>query len=183
MKWLGYCKWMVMCCMVAIFTGCHDDDDYRGIMLSGRWFGDLGMYVDGKPAMGSDMEFIPSAFDYTRGHGYETDYYRDIRGRVVEIDHYFDWSIRNGIIYLRFDNPELDCNIRDYSLSTDYFNGFLDGVYSSTRFSLRSYDLYWTDYGYYSTSYRRSVSEDIVPLEEDVASDTPKCTRKVNMEH
>ena len=29
--------------------------------------------------------------------------------------------VRDGIIYLRFDNPELDCNIRDYSLPPDYF--------------------------------------------------------------
>ena len=35
--------------------------------LSGRWFGDLGMMVDGQPAIGSDLEFIPQDYGgYTR---------------------------------------------------------------------------------------------------------------------
>lgn len=112
----------MVCCLIAVFSGCEEDDDYRGYMLSGRWFGDLGMMVDGQPAIGSDLEFIPQDYGgYTRGYGYETDYYHGWRGRVEIVEHYFTWMVRDGIIYLRFDNPELDCNIRDYSLSPDYF--------------------------------------------------------------
>ena len=130
MRWFKYCKFLMVCCLIAVFSGCEEDDDYRGYMLSGRWFGDLGMMVDGQPAIGSDLEFIPQDYGgYTRGYGYETDYYHGWRGRVEIVEHYFTWMVRDGIIYLRFDNPELDCNIRDYSLSPDYFKGYMDGVY------------------------------------------------------
>ena len=44
----------MVCCLIAVFSGCEEDDDYRGYMLSGRWFGNLGMMVDGQPAIGSD---------------------------------------------------------------------------------------------------------------------------------
>lgn len=59
MRWFKYCKFLMVCCLVAVFSGCEEDDDYRGYMLSGRWFGNLGMMVDGQPAIGSDLEFIP----------------------------------------------------------------------------------------------------------------------------
>ena len=51
----------MVCCLVAVFSGCEEDDDYRGYMLSGRWFGNLGMMVDGQPAIGSDLEVTPKA--------------------------------------------------------------------------------------------------------------------------
>lgn len=73
MRWFKYCKFLMVCCLVAVFSGCEEDDDYRGYMLSGRWFGNLGMMVDGQPAIGSDLEFIPQDYGgYTQGYGYET---------------------------------------------------------------------------------------------------------------
>lgn len=51
MRWFKYCKFLMVCCLVAVFSGCEEDDDYRGYMLSGRWFGNLGMMVDGQPAI------------------------------------------------------------------------------------------------------------------------------------
>ena len=60
MRWFKYCKFLMVCCLVAVLSGCEEDDDYRGYMLSGRWFGNLGMMVDGQPAIGSDLEFIPT---------------------------------------------------------------------------------------------------------------------------
>ena len=103
MRWFKYCKFLMVCCLVAVFSGCEEDDDYRGYMLSGRWFGNLGMMVDGQPAIGSDLEFIPQDYGgYTQGYGYETDYYYGWRGRVEIVEHYFTWTVRDGIIYLRF---------------------------------------------------------------------------------
>lgn len=68
MRWFKYCKFLMVCCLVAVFSGCEEDDDYRGYMLSGRWFGNLGMMVDGQPAIGSawnlflrTMEVTPKA--------------------------------------------------------------------------------------------------------------------------
>ena len=152
MRWFKYCKFLMVCCLVAVFSGCEEDDDYRGYMLSGRWFGNLGMMVDGQPAIGSDLEFIPQ--DYG---GY-------------------------GIIYLRFDNPELDCNIRDYSLSPDYFEGYMDGVYSSTWFTLRNYERYWNDYGYWSAGYSYRNGADVRSDSVQVYKKIPKCVRTVNVD-
>lgn len=169
---------------MAVVCGCEDDDDYRGYLLSGRWFGDLGMMVDGQSAIGSDLEFIPQ--DYggsSEGYGYETDYYYGWMGRIELVEHYFTWIVQNGIIYLRFDNPELDCNIRDYNLSPDYFNGYMDGVYSSIWFTLRNYERYWNDYGYWSVEYsygsnRQTMVGDSIPSYKQI----PRFTRTVNME-
>lgn len=111
MRWFKYCKFLMVCCLVAVFSGCEEDDDYRGYMLSGRWFGNLGMMVDGQPAIGSDLEFIPQDYGgYTQGYGYETDYYYGWRGRVEIVEHYFTWTVRDGIIYLRFDNRKHSVN-------------------------------------------------------------------------
>lgn len=181
MKWFKYIKVMLLTATVTMFTSCYEEDVYRGQLLSGRWFGDLGMMVDGIPAIGSDLEFIPEGMYGTQGYGYETDYYRGYRGRIEVIEYYFTWSINNGIIYMRFDNPDLDCSIRDYSLSADYFEGYMDGIYSSSRFSLQNYDRYWYDYGYYADSYFYYRS--IAPNEEETTdtNQTPRLTRKVNM--
>ena len=65
MRWFKYCKFLMVCCLVAVLSGCEEDDDYRGYMLSGRWFGNLGMMVDGQPAIGSDLEFIPQDLEVT----------------------------------------------------------------------------------------------------------------------
>ena len=96
MRWFKYCKFLMVCCLVAVLSGCEEDDDYRGYMLSGRWFGNLGMMVDGQPAIGSDLEFIPQDYGgYTQGYGYETDYYYGWRGRVEIVEHYFTWTVRD----------------------------------------------------------------------------------------
>lgn len=184
MEWTKCCKWMWAFCMAVLLAGCGPDDSYRGYLLSGRWFGDLGMMVYGEPAIGSDLEFVP--YDYgggTQGYGYETDYYYGWHGRVEMVEHYFTWMVRNGIIYLRFDNPDLDCNIRDYSLSADYFEGYMDGVYSSTWFTLRNYDRYWYDYGYFSSYYYRTrgIADTVEAKGEEACRAVPKCERKVNM--
>lgn len=122
MRAFNYCKLIVTCCFVALMSSCAEEDEYRAYTVSGRWFGDLGMMVDGQPALGSDIEFIQEGYRATWGHGYETDYYRSYRG-VVSVEHYFEWSIDYGIIYLRFDDPALDCNIRDYSVVARLFRG------------------------------------------------------------
>ena len=174
-------KLLVCCCLVVVLNGCQDGDDYRGQILSGRWFGDLGMMVDGNRAVGSDLEFIPHEYGgYSEGYGYETDYYRR-RGRLEIVEHSFMWKVMNGVIYLRFDNPELDCNISDYSLSPDYFRGYMDGVYSSTRFTLRNYDRYWNDYGYWDDyyDYYRSVPRRAADNSE-VGMENPVCIMMIN---
>ena len=121
MRWFKYCKFLMVCCLVAVFSGCEEDDDYRGYMLSGRWFGNLGMMVDGQPAIGSDLEFIPQDYGgYTQGYGYETDYYYGWRGRVEIVEHYFTWTVSKaqkfgkGLLRFYFMSKRNVCFVRLY---------------------------------------------------------------------
>ena len=141
--------WMMSFMLMASlgFTSCEfNPDEGIGYEISGHWFGDLDMYFGNEKAIGSEIEFIPVGWGYSRGRGIEIDYYRYGSER-----HYFDWSIRNGVIYMVFDDPQLDCAIVDYRLSYNYFSGCIANYYTlqnMTPFNLRSYDRYWKDYGY-----------------------------------
>lgn len=175
MKILYYWRLISVVCLIGLCFGCDDDID-RGYAISGRWFGDLGMMINGEPAVGSVIEFVPDRYDYTAGYGYETDYFEDRFG-LYTVDHEFDWMIRDGVIYLRFDDPGLDCNIRDYVLSDDFFSGYMDGVYSSTYFSLRNYR-YWNEYGYWNYRSKGLTKEGAVEKGRTV----PVCIRKQNIQ-
>ena len=149
MKTMKKNLWMMaaMFCLTSVLTSCYmDDDDRIGNYVSGHWFGDLDMYFDGVKARGSEIQFTPTGWGYSKGYGWEVDYYY---GGSVE--HRFDWEVRNQIIYMYFDDPALDCAIVDYRLSTYRFTGWIADSYSlqnMTSFNLRNYDYYWNDYGY-----------------------------------
>lgn len=191
MKWIK--KWslvLVSAIMMMCVASCYDDDNERGYILQGRWFGDLQMEIDGLPAMGSDVEFIPEDYSggYSHGYGYERDYYRTYRG-VQYVVHDFEWTISNGIIYMRFDNADLDCEIRDYHLSYDMFRGYMDGIYNSVSFKLYSYGKYWGEYGYYSNYwddwgydyYESNESYDLRRAGGKNTDGQPHVRRKVNV--
>ncbi len=149
MKRMKNKMWMMGLLFVALFglSSCEIDEDYMvASNISGHWFGDLDMWYGNEKARGSEIEFIPSSYNAYRGRGTEVDYYR--RGRVV---HYFDWFVRDGVIYLRFDDPYLDCAIANYRLNYSYFSGDIADYYTlrpETHFRLRNYEHYWHDYGY-----------------------------------
>lgn len=139
------------------FTSC-DEDVATGMNLSGDWYGDFGMYYEDSygrywDSYDTNLSFIPYQGNATRGHGYETDYYKV--GPYSEIYHAFEWEVRNGIIYIEYcgwEDADLDTFIRDYSMTNDYFSGYFGN--SSSRFSLRKYadyynwNTYIVDYGY-----------------------------------
>lgn len=184
--------WMMGLMVMAMFslTSC-DEDEMIGMDVSGHWFGDMDMYINGERARGSEIEFQPMGWGYSYGRGIEVDYY--YRGTIT---HYFDYQIRNGIIYLTFDDPLLDCAIVDYHLNYRYFRGYIADYYSlmnQTYFDLRSYDQYWDTYGYggyvYYTkennmedAWNDSTANDTTHLATRSASDEqPYCIRGVNM--
>ena len=139
--------WMLglMLCTLTAFTSC-DEDEEIGLDLKGRWFGDMDMWYGNEKAIGSEIEFIPYGWGYDKGKGEEVDYYR--RGKVI---HDFDYRIRDGVIYMTFDDPALDCAIVDYRLSYSYFSGYIADYFSlenRTHFNLRNYERYWDQYGY-----------------------------------
>lgn len=165
--------------IVALFglTSCEfyiDSDQSIGYDVSGHWFGDLDMWVGNEKARGSEIEFIPSGWGYSYGRGIEVDYY--YRGTVT---HYFNYEIRNGVIYLTFDDPNLDCSIWNYSLGYNYFRGYIADVYgyNQTYFSLRSYDRYWNDYGYGGYYYAKENTMDDI-WNDSTATDTLNITTR-----
>lgn len=178
-------RWCMMLVAVLGLMACNEDSD-RGYTLSGRWFGDLGMMVNGRPARGSDIEFIPQSRDYTAGYGTETDYYG--RYGTMTVRHRFEWFVSNGVIHLRFDDPNLDCMIRNYSLSDQYFRGYMDGVYETSYFTLRSYGKYWSEYGYWREDYDYPYWDDyyVKGSGRQVSGvagtdETPVCVRRQNL--
>lgn len=145
---LGAMLWFSSCDPYWHFGGRYDEDGDRGYTLSGRWFGDFGVYVDGDRAYGTVLEFVPDDVSYLYGYGRETDYYYNRFGYLEAIEYTFDWEIRDRNVYMYFRNPDLNCRISNYRLSSSYFRGYVDNYGSSTYFTLKNYDRYWPDYGY-----------------------------------
>ncbi|MBQ7571488.1 MAG: hypothetical protein IJT19_04540 [Bacteroidaceae bacterium] len=180
--------WMLaimMACALSL-TSCYiDEDENVGYNVRGHWFGDMDMWIDGEKARGSEIEFQPRGYGYSYGEGIEVDYY--YRGSIT---HYFDYEIRNGIIYLQFDDPNLDCAIVDYRLTYNYFTGYIADSYTLknlTYFNLRNYDRYWDSYGYGGYIYTREQTLDTDSLWNDstatrstTENQEPKCIRGVN---
>ena len=171
--------WMLGILIAALFgfSSCeYDPDESIGYDVRGHWFGDMDMWIDGEKARGSEIEFAPAGWGYSYGRGTEVDYYYG--GKVT---HLFDYNIKNGILYLQFDDPALDCAIVDYRLSSTYFSGFIADYYSlvnQTYFNLRNYDRYWDQYGYGGYYYVKAEMADSTAT--DIAVEEPKCVRGVN---
>lgn len=167
MLWLSSCDpyWHI---------GGYDDDSDRGYVLSGRWFGDLGVYVDGRPAYGTVLEFVPDNGSYLYGYGRETDYFYNVAGYLDAIEYSFEWEIRDRSIYMYFRNADLNCRISDYRLSSSYFEGYIDGYGTSTRFSLRNYDRYWNDFGYGSLY---APARNLDEMTRTASDSVPVCVR------
>ena len=172
--------WMMGFMLLALlsFSSCeYDNDENIGYDVRGHWFGDLDMWINDEKALGSEIEFVPNGWGYSYGKGTEVDYYR--RGSVV---HYFNYRIRNGVIYMEFDDPYLDCAIVDYRLSYNNFSGYIADYYTlknQTYFNLRSYDRYWDQYGYggYYDPYYYVKGE----MADSTSTDSkPECIRGVN---
>lgn len=136
----------------------REEDSQLGYMISRRWFGDLGVLIDGRPIRGSVLSFVADDIDYISGWGTELDYYG--RNGTLIFSQRFEWYIRNGVIYLRYDDPAMDCKITRSRVTWDYFDGYIDGYY----FELADYERYWYDYGYdypYYMNQTRALSDSL----------------------
>lgn len=140
-----------MMAVLVICTSC-DEDEVKSRYLSGEWTGNMGMYysytyldgyVESFDASYTDIVFYPEREYATYGWGKEIDFYN--YGPYTSQYYYFDWEIRNGIIYLEYPAaPELDVAITDYRINNDRFKGFIGNV----KFSLHKLvDFYgWDSY-------------------------------------
>ncbi|MCM1313093.1 MAG: hypothetical protein NC206_05085 [Bacteroides sp.] len=163
--------------MTGMLSSCVDEDVNQAMALSGQWRGDFGMYyyyeygrkVYRFDSYDTDIVFYPD-YDYaTHGYGKQVDYYRE--GPYSYQYYYFDWSIRDGVIYLSYPyDKELDTSIYDYRMTSDLITGYFGNT--NTRFTLyKLVDYYdwssyngnyshggfvsgwnWGNYGYYSKS-------------------------------
>ena len=168
--------------MCVSFTSCMDEDTERSMALSGQWTGDWGMYYDYQDYYGrvyrcysyrTDIVFYPD-YDYaTHGYGYQVDWYgRD--SYYEKLSFRFVWSIRNGIVDIYYPGyHEYDTFIRDYSLSNNYFRGYLGNSNTSFRLSkiwdyynwsyYYGYDYYPWEWGYYGKTRTDSGEEAPAP--------------------
>ena len=196
MKTLHYSRYfnlILMAGLMLVLTSCEAEyfgsrDSDIGYTITGHWFGDLDMRINGERARGSEIEFIPRSAGYYYGTGYEIDYYR--RGSVR---HNFNWEVQRGVLYLTFDDPALDCAIIDYHLDDSYFSGYIADpvtLENISSFNLRYYDTFWDAYGYgnyyYVKPFSRSGSDSPTAstegeVETDSTMSAPVCIRGVNM--
>lgn len=138
------------------FTSCTDEDDVKGMVLSGEWEGDFDMSYDYQYSWGdivrfySDwtyLSFVPFDYSYSSGYGYQVDFYNDYQSPYDEVYHAFTWEVRYGTIYLHYrGEAEWDTYLRDYNMSNNLLTGYFKDTYNS--FSLRKLTDYydWTPY-------------------------------------
>lgn len=164
---------LTLICATFMLTSCNEEDRAIAIDLSGIWegtvdqsyfinrFGDMEVtYQD------VDMEFYKNNNSWSSGSGTEYDYEYDHRThRVYCYRCDFIYEVRNGIIYLSFDD-NTKSRIRDYNLSSSYFTGYFQDYYTERdlcHFSFRrvSGHLYEnSDYDYYYPYYAATRSAD-----------------------
>lgn len=171
---------------LGLFSSCDNNDTHEAMVLSGQWRGDFGMYYDYVDSYGrsytfdsydTDIVFYPE-YDYaTHGWGKQVDWYD--YGPYKYQYYYFYWSIRYGVIYLRYpDAPELNTEIREYRLTNDYLTGYFDNA--SSRFRLvKIADYYdWSPYSGYYGYYNRDNWYDYYPyyVKGDKANAPQKAT-------
>ncbi|MCD8236578.1 MAG: hypothetical protein LUD00_07970 [Prevotellaceae bacterium] len=93
----------------------------------------------------TDIIFYPD-YDYaTHGYGKQVDFYT--AGPYSYQYYYFNWTIRDGVIYLDYPyDAELNTAIYDYRMTSDFITGYFGDT--NTRFTLHKLvDYYdWNSY-------------------------------------
>ena len=139
---------------VMTMTSC-DADEMKAWELSGSWTGYVETYYQDRFGFTGDNYRTTMYFDQRGsygGTGYEVNY--NVNSRYDNYKYYdFDWEVRNGIIYIYYADGWKSI-IRDYTLNSSYFRGYMDdGTNRDIYFDLR-YDgsFNWGDYrrGYWS---------------------------------
>lgn len=153
--------------MMGTLTSCENifiESDYvtptgqsmdrkQSAAFAGQWTGDFGAFYTYSTGYNTyrydsydtDVVFYPEYNGATYGWGKEVDFYE--YGPYEYIYHKFDWEIRDGIVYLTYYNDaSMDCWIRDYNMTNDYFSGYFGNSSNSFRL-IKIADYYnWTPY-------------------------------------
>lgn len=136
------------------FTSCvfeYDPDVEESRTLDGEWKGYFGMYFVDKygyqwESSYSIIEFHQTGFN--RGWAEQYDCYA--RGPITYEYYRFNWTVRNGVIYLDYPyNSQLNAVIYNYRMTPYTFDGHFQG--SGTYFQLDKYRNF--NWGYYNGGY------------------------------
>lgn len=163
--------------MSFTLTSC-EEDEFIALTLEGNWKGN--MYVSYQfdnisgyhDASYSEVCFLRNPSTYASGDGYWIDYYNDYArygwGRNYIANH-IKWEVFNGNIKIYFVEDNSRVTIYDYSLTNDYFTGYIDLRNGSRqKFSLRHTSspnwntYYWGDDNFYYHSNKNNMD-----IEED----------------
>lgn len=157
---------MLIAAMAFTFTSCEDEyiaDNLSGGTFYGKtWQGTIRQYYHDRWGLSGNHYRTVMQFNgegYTSGTGYEVDYdLDDPYGSYYYCE--FDWNVYGGTITIRYADTYYDpVYIYDYSLSSNYFEGYFDdGTASDISFRLYAinnfdWDPYWYDYDYYDDYY------------------------------
>lgn len=188
MKLSHYLYMAIFLMPALIFTSCRDmEDTDQSMVLSGQWHGNFGMFYEYVDRYGRSyifdsyntyLTFIPARNYATYGRGTQVDYYD--YGPYLYQYYQFNWSVRNGIVYLTYPyDPELNTTIGSYRMTNDYFTGYCNGASEPFRlYKLVDYydwSPYTGSYGYYDRNDWGSYYPYYVPHSrsaEEVSSDS-----------
>lgn len=143
---------MVLTAM-ATMTACTSDDAQQAYDLNGYWQGSIqgDYYSDrygGSGSWDTEIWFVQDGDFSNGGYGREIDYAR-YSGYVNDVE--FDWEVRNGRIYIDYQDG-YHIVIRDYELysrgNSEHFRGYFENW--DTGETLAAFDLIkvggWSDW-------------------------------------
>ncbi len=168
-KYFFYAMMMVLAGFTM--TSCETDQEIARRLTGVDWEGDLRTYYvnrwgeafrdgDYRTVWRFEADYYDRYGEATHGRGEECDYdYRDRRNRAYSS---FRWEIRNGNIYIYYDDRtwnDVRIDWRDYSISYSHFHGTMydwdnrDYVFdlysnSSWRWDDYRYDSYYDDWAW-----------------------------------
>lgn len=157
---------LLMAAMTFTFTSCDDEDEEIAYSLEGVWKGSIvsgyyNRYGDYRESYtDTQIEFYNDPYSYASGSGREVDYNRNGWTDVV----YFDYAVRNGNIYLDYEDGSRVA-IYKWGMYYDTFEGeFHD--YRTGEY-LASFKLYYVSggwrYGY--DKIKESLPKDPISLD------------------
>lgn len=173
----NYLLSLISVLMGGLSLSSCSEDNRIAMRLEGEWYGDFGMYYSYRFLDGCDvcydsydtrMKFSNEFFSSSWLYVYQVDWYDERPYNVYgEVDyrnghvspfeyvyHRAECHVKDRELRFRYKGErEWDTNIRDYSLSNNYFDGYFD---NGARFSLRSsrwdyWDRYCIEGHYYDT--------------------------------
>lgn len=171
MKKMFYYAMMLMLAGFAM-TSCDTDEEITCRLTGVNWEGDMDTYYSnrwGESLLDGEYRtvwrFEADCHDSygcaTRGHGYEVDY--DLHDRRNRAYSSFYWEVRNGDIYIEYDDPtwnpvRIDWN--NYTLTYSHFHGTMydwdNRIYDFRLYANSSWR--WDDYHDYR--YHTRAAED-----------------------